>query len=208
MKKMVSVLGECCSSLLRHSPIGAEIFVDTAGDWQVADMELIWHNERAGVIFGQPDMVGRRPYATTPKQYNQLQSILDKLRESAYKPTSAKPMLYQIEQPNGEDLVLEVSMVALEAGKLLVWMVDRTGHAFKDRMIEAGQSMRQTPWMRLSLRERAVATLIVRQKTTTEIAEILGVSQRTVDNHRLSIRKKFNMVGEGVDLYEYLMNHN
>lgn len=206
METIESMLGECCTSLLQHSPIGAEVFRDAEGDWQVADLRLVWHNARAGEIFGQRDMVGRRPYATTPGQYNILQGLMDGFRNGLGMPL--KPLRYQIERPNGEDLVLDMTMVPMDSGKLLVWLEDRTGTTFRERMEDAGLRMRQTPWLKLSLRERAVATLIVRQRTTTQIAEVLGVSERTIENHRLAIRKKFNMVGEGSDLYEYLMNHD
>ena len=50
----------------------------------------------------------------------------------------------------------------------------------------------------LSLREIEVLELICKQKTSTEISEILGISLRTVENHRLHIMKKIgvrNVVG-------------
>lgn len=55
------------------------------------------------------------------------------------------------------------------------------------RASQAAKMIVDTP---LSERETEVLRLICRQKTNQEISNILGISQRTVENHRLRIMKK------------------
>ncbi len=50
-----------------------------------------------------------------------------------------------------------------------------------------GNNMIDTP---LSEREIEIVQLICHQKTNPEMADVLGISQRTVENHRLRIMKK------------------
>jgi two-component system, NarL family, response regulator NreC len=48
---------------------------------------------------------------------------------------------------------------------------------------------------RLSLREREVLKLTAEGKTSKEIAELLGISYRTVEHHRANITDKLNLKG-------------
>ena len=56
----------------------------------------------------------------------------------------------------------------------------------------------------LSRREREVADLIRRGKTSKEIAVLLGVSLKAVDYHRMNIRKKLNINNRKINLQTYL----
>lgn len=47
----------------------------------------------------------------------------------------------------------------------------------------------------LSPAELKVCALILEQKSTREIAEVLFVSERTIHNHRFSIRRKMGVEG-------------
>jgi DNA-binding NarL/FixJ family response regulator len=62
----------------------------------------------------------------------------------------------------------------------------------------------------LSARELQIATLIKEGKTSKEIAEILVISNKTVDYHRGNIRKKLGFrqeIGKRTDLRSFLINH-
>jgi two-component system, NarL family, response regulator NreC len=59
---------------------------------------------------------------------------------------------------------------------------------------------------RLSLREREVLKLTAAGKTSREIAELLGISYRTVEHHRANIMDKLNLK-RTVDLVRYAIGN-
>lgn len=60
---------------------------------------------------------------------------------------------------------------------------------------------------RLSFAEKKVAQLISEQKTNKQIAEILFLAEKTVENHRSNILKKLNLSTERNALLLWVMQH-
>lgn len=58
----------------------------------------------------------------------------------------------------------------------------------------------------ISERERDVVRLLLRKKTSEEIANVLNISKHTVDTHRRNILKKLN-AGSTAELVTYFRNH-
>jgi len=59
--------------------------------------------------------------------------------------------------------------------------------------------------MRLTPTEIQIANFIKHGASSKDIADSLGLSQRTVDTHRYNIRKKIGIGGKGVNLRTYLL---
>lgn len=59
----------------------------------------------------------------------------------------------------------------------------------------------------LSSREINILKLISEQKTSSQIAEMLFITQKTVGNHRSNISKKLGLVGEQNGLLKWAMEH-
>jgi DNA-binding NarL/FixJ family response regulator len=59
----------------------------------------------------------------------------------------------------------------------------------------------------LSQQEINILKLIAQQKTSTEIANMLFISPKTVSNHRTSIGKKLNLSGEQNGLLKWAIEH-
>ena len=57
----------------------------------------------------------------------------------------------------------------------------------------------------LTKAENQLVDLILDGRTSKEIAELLGISKRTVDTHRRSIRKKLGIANKKVNLVSFLM---
>jgi two-component system response regulator NreC len=81
-------------------------------------------------------------------------------------------------------------------------------HASKalDAAIQAGAPRPADPYGRLTNREREVFTLIVEGHTNGQIAEKLGVSPKTVDNHRTRLMEKLG-VHSAAELVRYAAQH-
>jgi DNA-binding NarL/FixJ family response regulator len=65
--------------------------------------------------------------------------------------------------------------------------------AVEDRMVTSLDRFSATPVSLLSAREREVLQLLAEGKSTRRIAEILGVSTKTIETHRQHIMGKLNL---------------
>lgn len=59
-------------------------------------------------------------------------------------------------------------------------------------------------YMKLTPAEIQVANFIKQGVTSKEIAESMGLSQRTIDTHRYKIRQKLEIIGKKINLHTYL----
>jgi two-component system response regulator NreC len=73
-------------------------------------------------------------------------------------------------------------------------------------VVEAYRSRTALPPDPLSARERQVLQLIAEGKRTREMAEVLGVSVKTVESHRARIMKKLD-ISETAGLVRYAIQH-
>jgi PAS domain S-box-containing protein len=58
----------------------------------------------------------------------------------------------------------------------------------------------------LTCRETEIIDLIKEGKTTKEITEIIGISERSIDGHRLNIRKKLGLNNKNANLRNFLVS--
>ncbi|MDD4705885.1 MAG: helix-turn-helix transcriptional regulator [Bacilli bacterium] len=56
----------------------------------------------------------------------------------------------------------------------------------------------------LTLREKEVFDLLILNKTTREISELLGISEKTVRNHISNVMQKLNVSGRAGAIIELL----
>ena len=73
-------------------------------------------------------------------------------------------------------------------------------------VVEAYRSRTPLPADPLSARERQVLQLIAEGKRTREIADVLGVSVKTVESHRAHIKEKLD-ISETAGLVRYALQH-
>lgn len=87
-----------------------------------------------------------------------------------------------IQKPFNEQLLLETVVSAIKAHKELLQLEQRSEHI-------------RHRFQTLSPREREVVAMVVAGKPTKQIAAELGLSHKTVDNHRASILDKMEAGG-------------
>jgi DNA-binding NarL/FixJ family response regulator len=65
----------------------------------------------------------------------------------------------------------------------------------------------ETSGERLTTREREVVQLVAEGKTTKEIAQILGISEKTIETHRTNVLRRLRL-RSAIDLVRYaIRNH-
>jgi DNA-binding CsgD family transcriptional regulator len=61
-------------------------------------------------------------------------------------------------------------------------------------------------YLSLSPAQVQVAGLVRENKTTKEIAELLNLSEKTIEDHRKHIRRKLGIMNKKVNLRSYLLS--
>jgi two-component system response regulator NreC len=74
-------------------------------------------------------------------------------------------------------------------------------------LLEAYRQGRRAPEDPLTPRERQVLQLLAEGRTTKEIADLLGTSAKTVESHRMRIKKRLN-VGTSAGLVRWALRHH
>jgi DNA-binding NarL/FixJ family response regulator len=91
---------------------------------------------------------------------------------------------------DGAAAELVAALRALRAGKTYFGL--QAARALADAY-EAGRPLPEDPFGTLTDREREVFHLVVEGKTNAEIAGVLGISPKTVDNHRTHLMEKLGL---------------
>lgn len=108
---------------------------------------------------------------------------------------------YLLKDSAGSELIAGIR--ALKAGKVYF------GPHASRALAEACQSDRpvaEDPYERLTDREREVFQLVVEGKTNAQIADMLCISPKTVDNHRTRLMEKLGIHGTA-DLVRFAAKH-
>jgi DNA-binding NarL/FixJ family response regulator len=80
------------------------------------------------------------------------------------------------------------------------------GRSYLSAAISGRMSRSQTPRPVLSLRESEILAGLARGQASRQIAEVLGLSVRTVETHRQNIRRKLGLAGQA-ELIKYAVEH-
>ena len=92
---------------------------------------------------------------------------------------------------------------ALKAGK--VYFGPHASRALADAY-QSDRPLPEDPYQRLTDREREVFQLVVEGKTNAQIADMLCISPKTVDNHRTRLMEKLGIHGTA-DLVRFAAKH-
>jgi DNA-binding NarL/FixJ family response regulator len=127
---------------------------------------------------------------------------MHKNKEYLYHAIASGANGYLLKEDSDEELLLAIEMIC-KGGTYVTRKL--TGAMAKDlsRAILGKDPLLSNS---LTTREREVLKFIVKGKTNAEIADILSISTRTVENHRANIMKKLN-VKKTAELVRYAVDH-
>jgi two-component system response regulator NreC len=108
---------------------------------------------------------------------------------------------YLLKDSAGSELIAGIR--ALKAGK--VYFGPHASRALADAY-QSDRPLPEDPYERLTDREREVFQLVVEGKTNSQIADMLCISPKTVDNHRTRLMEKLGVHGTA-DLVRFAAKH-
>jgi DNA-binding CsgD family transcriptional regulator len=186
--------------------------VDTVGNWNVRDFEFVWVNKIsiASLYKFKP---GCRAVGFKQRTINSMQAHFNHVKQSVQDGVCGfiGPFNEYYLKADGTVAALEIHIFYLgktEDGypAFLAIIEDITAREYQGKIETSNDTdENSSAWEMLSIREREVGKFICEGLVTKTIAEKLGISRRTVDNHRANIRKKFNL-SRTASLADYLSN--
>lgn len=206
--EIIQLLAKTQLTMFETTDVGLVVYIDAVKQWRLPDLISVYANPIASSLM---------PIEATgdwDKLPENSQTILQGARyigREAYERGEigfGPPMQYTTTNAHGESVHLEIKgMVPGETsnGRITVVTVhDITGRVFRERINGGGHAVSSASIHRLTDRERSIALLIVEGLSTKEIAIELGISHRTVENHRSNIRRKMNLADRTISISECL----
>ena len=184
------------------------LLADPVGDGDFADFKVVYANDVAKKLM--PREVEASLVVKEPARMNAVTSHWKTIQQrvEAGEKGFIGPFPYTTETSDGTTVHLEYNAmyVGRVNGQRVFWVttLDKTADEYLRRMEIAGQTKLKSPAGRLSDRERSVVMLMTRGLTTKQIAKELGLSERTIDNHRSNIRRKLNLTDRTISILQYL----
>jgi DNA-binding NarL/FixJ family response regulator len=127
---------------------------------------------------------------------------MHKNKEYLYHAIASGANGYLLKEDSDEELLLAIEMI-FKGGTYVTRKLTGTMAQDLTRAISGKYPLSSNS---LTRREREVLKFVVKAKTNAEIADILSISTRTVENHRANIMKKLN-VKKTAELVRYAVDH-
>ena len=209
-QKYLDLIKKNLVAILNSVPGASQLIVDTVGDWNIKDLHFVFANKTSDILFGQHF---EGPIAfQTPASANSLQAQLSFVKNEVENGTIGFIGPFSHTYTRHDQVTIHIANYILYVGTVdrmptfFIVVQDRTAEESIRRMKTSDFTPRKEPLDILSNRERSVAILILKKLNTKQIAYELGVSQRTIDNHRANIRRKMNLTNRTVSISKYLSN--
>lgn len=152
-----------------------------------------------------PKLTGIEAVSKVKKAYPQVKILMltmHKNKQYFYHAMSAGADGYLMKEDSDEELLLAIKRIRDGKSYLSPFL----SQDFADDVISAYRNNRSSPFETLTTREKEVLNLVVEGHTSRAMADILHLSPRTVDHHRASLLKKFNMKNS-VDLVNFAVRN-
>jgi DNA-binding NarL/FixJ family response regulator len=119
-----------------------------------------------------------------------------------YRAMSAGADGYLIKSDSGDEILQAVQKI--RSGR--TYIAPLLAEDFTEDMLSVYRNQTTSPLKTLTRREKQILAMVVEGDTSRVMAEKLNLSPRTVDHHRSSLLKKFNMKNS-VDLVNYAVRN-
>jgi DNA-binding NarL/FixJ family response regulator len=127
---------------------------------------------------------------------------MHKSKQFFYRAMSAGADGYLIKSDSGEEILQALQKI--QSGRS--YIATELAEDFTEDMLSVYRDQAASPFKELTKREKQILALVVEGNTSRAMAEKLNLSPRTVDHHRSSLLRKFNMKNS-VDLVNYAVRN-
>jgi len=200
-----SLIRQGIKSIIADNP-GVEVVAEAASGielLQVLEKEL---SDLIILDLSMPDMNGLEAVEQIKKLDQDIKVLVVTMHGDSqhfFQSIAAGVHGYLIKEDSDAELIKAIEMI--RAGK--TYVSPQLQKDISGDMINAFREQANIPVITLSAREKQVLELVVQGHTSKSIAGVLNLSPRTVDHHRASLIKKFNMKNT-VDLVNYVVKNN
>jgi DNA-binding NarL/FixJ family response regulator len=152
-----------------------------------------------------PNLRGIEAISEIKQNYNKVEVLIlsmHRKKEYLYHSFSAGAKGYVLKDDTDKELLNAIRMIRGGGVYLSSLLANELTHDFIQVCNGGGNPVGET----LTLREREILKLVAEGKTSEEIAGLLFISGRTVQNHRANIMKKLNLK-RAADLVKYAIRH-
>ncbi len=117
-----------------------------------------------------------------------LMLTMYKNKQYFYNAMAAGANGYLMKDDSDDELLVAIQKVL--SGKS--YISPNMAEDFADDVISMYRNEKRSPFQELTKREKEILQLVVKGYTSKQMAEILHLSQRTIDHHRSNLLRKFN----------------
>lgn len=149
-----------------------------------------------------PGMTGLEVSRRLGESSNVAVVVLSMYADEAYvvEALSHGASAYVLKAAHGDDLVTAIRTVADGGTYLSPPLSERSVQEYLDK----ARASELDPYETLSPREREVLRLVAEGQSSREIAQLLGISSRTVETHRANFMRKLDLNGQ-TELIRYAL---
>ena len=152
-----------------------------------------------------PNLRGIEAVSEIKQSYPEIEILIlsmHKKKEYLYHSLSAGAMGYVLKDDTDTELLAAIK--SIRGGE--IYLSSLLAKELTKDFMRVSSGDHEFPTQILTLREREVLKLVAEGKTSAEIASLLFISARTVQNHRANIMKKLNLK-RTADLVKYAILH-
>ncbi|MGD2127405.1 MAG: response regulator transcription factor [Desulfobacteraceae bacterium] len=186
--------------LIEEMP-GVEVIGETSDGLELLDLLKELNPDLAILDISMPNLRGieaAREIKTLYPRIKVLILTMHKSKEYLYHSVSAGAQGYLLKEDSDTELFSAIETIR-NGG---VYLTRTLAGELAEDLSEMYSGKRQIPREILTTREREILKLIAEGKSNSEIADLIYISKRTVENHRASIMKKLK-AKKPADLVRY-----
>lgn len=207
-KKYLTLINKNTMDILKFFPGAIQIMVDTVGEWKIKDLHYLFVNNASDILFGE-HFDGPIVFQTAATE-NSLQAQLSLVKNEVENGTLGFIGPFSHTYTRHDQVTIHIANYILYLGKVdemptfFIFFQDRSAEEVIRRIKISDYTRNNEPMDDLTNREQSVAKLILKKLNTKQIAHELGVSERTIENHRANIRRKMNLTNRPLSINKYL----
>jgi DNA-binding NarL/FixJ family response regulator len=183
-----------------------EVVAEAADGLELIEQIDKHHPDMAILDISMPKMNGIETVSVLRERFSLVRILILTMHSQAqyfYQTISSGAHGYLLKDDSDTELCAAIETV--QQGK--IYISPQLVSEVSGEMVSAFRDQKESPLVKLTKREKQVLQMVVKGRTSKQMAETLCLSPRTVDHHRASLLKKFKMK-KTVDLVNHVVRNS